>query len=168
MKLGHVSLCLSPDFKFYAVTATMPKLNKNETLPPLEGYTQEEWSSFKPSKRNRLRFPDLAYTRKQKWRMDNAEQAAKVARNANLKLYYGITSADYDRMLTEQNGRCAICGTDQPIGNRKYFSVDHNHETGKVRGLLCNPCNKALGLLQDSATVIRKAADYLDLHSYCR
>jgi hypothetical protein len=69
-------------------------------------------------------------------------------------------------MLVEQNYRCAICGTDKPTGKWVVFAVDHCHVTGKVRGLLCNECNRGMGLLRDDATLLRKAADYLDSH--CR
>lgn len=59
----------------------------------------------------------------------------------HLKLRYGVTHVDYQRMLQEQGGVCAICGN--PPGNRK-LAVDHCHETLKVRGLLCHTCNTAL------------------------
>lgn len=54
---------------------------------------------------------------------------------------YGITLADYQRMLTAQGGCCALCGTTQPGQNHKHFCVDHDHKTGRVRGLLCTACN---------------------------
>ena len=54
---------------------------------------------------------------------------------------YGITDEVYEQMLIAQGGVCAICKTDTPQGLRKYFCVDHNHVTGKVRGLLCQSCN---------------------------
>lgn len=82
---------------------------------------------------------------------------------------YGLTIADYDRMLAEQGGGCALCETTNPVGegnvsNKMQFSfaVDHCHSTGKVRGLLCNPCNRGLGFLQDSAKLLRKAASYIE------
>lgn len=71
--------------------------------------------------------------------------AAAAQRRYNYKHKYGITVEDYDRMFAEQEGRCLICGTDVPGGHRKHLCVDHCHETGRVRGLLCNRCN---GLLQ--------------------
>jgi len=65
-------------------------------------------------------------------------------------------------MLDEQGGCCKICGTDKPTGKWKVFAIDHCHITGIVRGLLCNECNRGIGLLRDSADLLRKAADYLD------
>jgi hypothetical protein len=57
-------------------------------------------------------------------------------RNYNLMKNYGITSDDYDRMLEEQDGKCAICGSPSTNSRSKYFMVDHDHDTGEVRGLL--------------------------------
>lgn len=77
----------------------------------------------------------------------------------HLKKAYGIAVEEYDRILAMQRGRCAICGTDDP--KKKYFSVDHDHQTGKVRGLLCQPCNIALGHLRDDLDVVLAMAVYL-------
>ena len=79
----------------------------------------------------------------------------------NLQTKFGITLEDYDRMLEDQGGCCKVCGADEPGGGKSRFSVDHNHSTGKVRGLLCNGCNTGLGLLQDSPEVLAKALTYL-------
>ena len=77
-----------------------------------------------------------------------------------LKRKYGITSQDYDNMYSEQEGSCAICGIHQSeLKNR--FCVDHDHDTGQVRGLLCNNCNNGIGKLQDNYDTIYRAADYL-------
>ena len=67
---------------------------------------------------------------------------ADARRDSTLKYLYGITLEDYTRMLDDQHGVCAICS--QPNVRGWRLSVDHNHETGEVRALLCNPCNFAL------------------------
>ena len=67
-------------------------------------------------------------------------------RNHNLKKNYGITSDQYDKLLEKQNFGCSVCETKSPGGKSgKFFHVDHDHETGEVRGLLCSGCNLALG-----------------------
>ena len=77
---------------------------------------------------------------------------------------YRMSKKDYDAMLDAQGGVCAICGrADDGSGHK--LSVDHNHETGAVRGLLCHRCNASLGCLDDDPTRFRKAADYLDRYS---
>jgi len=82
-----------------------------------------------------------------KWYNSNKEYADRLSRDAYYKLKYGITVADYEAMLTKQNGCCCICGKDRasPSGRHKHFSVDHCHATGRVRGLLCTGCNAKLG-----------------------
>ena len=82
-------------------------------------------------------------------------------RDAVLRSRYGITASDYDVLKEQQNNQCAICSTDYSVSNRN-MDVDHCHETGKVRGLLCNNCNRGLGHFQDSPDLLRAAAKYLE------
>ncbi len=91
-----------------------------------------------------------------------------AARRRDLKRNYNITLEEYDAMYERQGGKCAICPATEPGGRWNHFAVDHNHETGAVRELLCNNCNTALGLMQDSSYLLRLAANYLDKHNgYC-
>ena len=83
-------------------------------------------------------------------------------RNTHLLRSYGISSEDFDKLLTEQNHCCAICGTSEPGGRYDTFNVDHCHETGKVRGLLCKSCNIALGEFKDDIDMLKKAVVYLE------
>ena len=73
---------------------------------------------------------------------------------------YGLTPRDYDRLLAAQGNRCEICGT--PVEPGKRLHVDHDHETGKVRGLLCGNCNRGLGLYKDSPVYLANAITYLE------
>lgn len=79
---------------------------------------------------------------------------------------FGLTRDDFLDMLEEQGGVCAICGNPETSrGNHGYIknlSVDHDHETGVVRGLLCNNCNRAIGLLRDDTSILAAAIAYLD------
>jgi hypothetical protein len=77
-----------------------------------------------------------------------------------LRNKFGITPDDYQRMLEDQGGVCAVCGG-LDYGNKK-LAVDHDHATGKVRGLLCRRCNMGIGLLQDDQRVLRRALAYLE------
>jgi hypothetical protein len=86
-------------------------------------------------------------------------------RDAHLKSVYGISLARYREMLAAQGGKCAICGSTDPKSRTGDFHVDHSHATGAVRGLLCNLCNVGLGSLQDSPTVARSAAAYLEKYA---
>lgn len=77
----------------------------------------------------------------------------------HLRRRFGITPKQYTAMFKAQEGACAIC--DRPPTRRQRLSVDHDHETGKVRGLLCQGCNMALGLFGDNAAWLRAAISYL-------
>lgn len=82
-------------------------------------------------------------------------------RNANLKKF-GITHIEYEQMLAKQGGRCAVCKSASPNTDRiKNFPVDHCHKTGKIRGLLCAKCNRAIGLLKDDVELLKSAMEYL-------
>lgn len=90
----------------------------------------------------------------------------EIMRNIALKKDFGITSEDYTKMLQEQESVCAICKqTETKLDWRSKkilpLSVDHCHTTGKVRGLLCADCNRALGMFQDSAELLQNAAKYV-------
>ena len=83
------------------------------------------------------------------------------SKSSQLKYKYGITIEQYDQMFNKQGGLCAICGASQAeIG--KTFAVDHCHETGKVRGLLCGKCNIGIGHFDHDFTKLINAAVYLD------
>lgn len=79
----------------------------------------------------------------------------------HLRKTYGITLEDYERMHAEQGGVCAICKKDAPGGRGKRFHVDHDHQTGAVRGLLCHQCNVSLGAFEENVDVMRAAVDYI-------
>lgn len=79
---------------------------------------------------------------------------------AKLKYRYGITREDYNELLITQNGKCAVCEKSVlELGLPLY--IDHNHKTGKVRGLLCRKCNIGLGCFDDELSILLQAADYL-------
>ena len=73
---------------------------------------------------------------------------------------YGLEPDQYDALVVAQDGRCAICRTDTP-GGRGTWHVDHEHGTGRVRGLLCHRCNLMLGNAQDDPTRLLAAVEYL-------
>ena len=84
-------------------------------------------------------------------------------RACHLDRTYSITPEDYDRMLQEQGNKCAICLGDDPKSPRRvnHWYIDHCHKTGKVRGLLCNACNRAIGNFNDDVSNLHRAIEYL-------
>lgn len=87
-------------------------------------------------------------------------------RSTYLKQRYNITEEDYQKLLTEQNGVCKLCGgpetrKDPKTGVLNQLAIDHCHDKNIIRGLLCGKCNRALGGFQDRVDLLQKAIDYL-------
>lgn len=94
----------------------------------------------------------------------------EAQRHYGLKRYYGISVEQYNQMLADQNGVCAICKLPEtsktPYGGPiKPLSVDHNHETNEVRGLLCTQCNYMIGHCRENREFLLEGVKYLDKHS---
>lgn len=82
----------------------------------------------------------------------------------NLKKRFNMTLEQYDKIFKNQNGICKICGkpeTKKYKGILMWLSIDHNHKTGKVRALLCDKCNRALGIVDDNINLLQKLIKYL-------
>lgn len=117
---------------------------------------------------------DLKEYNKDKSRPDGLEPTCRACKSAvrnkdkekSGKLFnkFGITLEQYKDILKLQNNKCAICeiSIETHLNLRQtYFPVDHCHTTGKIRGLLCDKCNRGIGLLQDNPDILQKAIDYL-------
>jgi hypothetical protein len=129
-------------------------------------------SAFEPSKKHpkqkycnvncqakawRDRNPEKVKSSEKKYRENNPEKVYQKLRKASLKRRYGITLEKYQSILDMQGGVCAICGK----AKEEILHVDHDHATGKVRGLLCGHCNHVLGFGKDDMTLFEKAIKYL-------
>ena len=112
-------------------------------------------------------------TQNTKWRKANKEKVKEIKRVYNkrverklrdqhYKRNYGISIEQFESMESLCMGVCGCCGA-APKGRCKRLSVDHCHKTGKIRGLLCAPCNKAIGVLGDSVEGLRRAVEYLEI-----
>ena len=126
-----------------------------ETKPLDEFYDDKSKSNGK-----RSYCKPCGYARAVAYREANREKYAETQRRNSLKRRYGITVEQYDEMLAEQDGKCACCGTTEP-GGHGGFHVDHCHDTGEVRGLLCHSCNAAIGGLGDNLEGVWNAMLYL-------
>lgn len=95
---------------------------------------------------------------RERQKVERPEDYRRTNRRHSLKRLYGMTESDFDRMLADQDGRCAICMTVNP---QRRWHVDHDHDTGEVRGILCNLCNVGLGAFKDNPEALSFAAFYL-------
>lgn len=91
--------------------------------------------------------------------MDSAKERRRKRRE-QFRNKYGITPEMYDDMLDFQGGVCAICL--KPPTEFARLAVDHDHDTGRIRGLLCNLCNTAIGMMEDNSDRLRRAAQYVE------
>ena len=88
-------------------------------------------------------------------------------RDGIVRRQYGITLAEYEQMLRDQNNKCAICKNEDEVEGRR-LAIDHCHESGNVRGLLCGKCNRGLGLFYDNKELLDNAISYLTKYSLAR
>jgi hypothetical protein len=124
---------------------------------------QKKWQARNPGKqaeydhRDRLKHPQEHLKRVASWRKQNPDKAFGF----DLKKY-GLTVERFHEMIIAQSGRCAICGEAFTYAQRG-LNVDHDHDTGRVRGLLCARCNIGLGAFKDRPEILEAALLYLRL-----
>lgn len=95
------------------------------------------------------------------WKNNNKEVIKQTNKEFNLRVNYGLTIEDYNNIFNSQNGCCAICNRHQ-MNFKKNLAVDHDHNTGEVRGLLCHNCNTGLGQFKDNIELMKSGIDYLN------
>jgi hypothetical protein len=95
------------------------------------------------------------------WKEKNPEQWKALQRKAALKRKFGISLDEYNKTLESQGNRCKICQLSKDE-SKVNFAVDHDHKTGRVRGVLCRDCNMGLGKFKDDSTLLSRALAYLN------
>lgn len=145
------------------------KCSKCQTEKPVESFCKHR--GMKDGRNNNCKECVKQYTAEnketvRKYKSDyyyaNREDYIKKDRKRHLKVKYGVTQEWYEQQLEKQNGRCAVCGTEDPGKGLKHFHIDHNHATGEVRGLLCHSCNTGIGLFKEDINLIEKAIEYVN------
>ncbi len=114
----------------------MNKSQREKRKENPEKFRRKDKESYYKNKERKIKYA-------REYRKNNKEKT----RNVNLKSKYNISQEDYERMKIKQNFRCAICNEHED-NLKRILCVDHNHQTGKVRGLLCDTCNKFLGFYE--------------------
>lgn len=108
------------------------------------------------------RLAEYSRTWRERQKAKNLEAFRERERHHNLKKY-GIGTAEFNAMYEHQQGRCAICNREPSYHSRhKRLHVDHDHVTGKVRGLLCHACNSGIGSFSERREILQAAIHYLD------
>lgn len=101
-------------------------------------------------------------SRHRAWALANPDRMRAHGRKSYLKTKFSITQEQFVKMFEGQDGKCAICKTDKP--GKRGFHIDHDHETGVIRKLLCRACNNGLGCFSDSPEKLYSAINYLVAH----
>jgi hypothetical protein len=120
---------------------------------------KEEFNKVKDRRRPECKVceNDLRSARMVKQKKVNPDSRQAVV----LKNKFGLDFDVYKLMLEAQGNACAICGSRDPGWKKRYFSVDHCHKTGRIRGLLCHSCNAGLGMFKDQPNLLLAASTYL-------
>lgn len=112
-------------------------------------------------RREEVKARTSAYNKK--YALDNPELMKQKDRKNMLKRFWNMSVKEYETLSNKQNGTCALC--DKTESNpHKRLCIDHDHKTGKIRGLLCDNHNRAMGLFKDSIEDLEKAIEYLKKH----
>ena len=145
------------------------KCNKQwrENNPDKVKEYQKQWEKDNP--RNRTEWGKQYYKdnkekinkRFNQWAKDNPEKHKNGQRESKLKCKYGLSHEDWLAMWEGQDGKCKIC--EKPFINLSKAFVDHDHKTGKIRGLLCSKCNGGIGFFDDNQKLIMRAINYLSI-----
>jgi len=118
---------------------------------------KEAWARYRIKHREKR----LEYCRE--YRKNNPEKFKEYDKIGNQKKrqkLYGISPEQFDTLLENQGDRCIVCSTNSP--GKKGWCVDHCHETGRIRGILCGKCNMGIGLFDDSTEILKKVISYLE------
>lgn len=138
-------------------TREYKKKNKDKVKKWSKTYCEKHKEDI--SRKNRQRRLDNIEIYKEREK-NASKKSAAVRKKAQLKRDYNLTIEEHNNMLIQQDYTCAICGTHQN-DLRQNLCIDHNHTTGKIRGLLCHQCNLVLGNALDNIGVLENAIQYL-------
>jgi len=95
-----------------------------------------------------------------RWFSENKHRLKSLNRQSHLRVEHGLTPEAYEALFQAQNGLCAICF--RPCNTHKNLSIDHDHKSGKIRGLLCRNCNCAIGQAREDVTILKSMIAYLE------
>jgi len=127
-------------------------------------YEKDKAEGFARQKEYREKNADTIRARMREWAKDNRAHVNAYRMRQHYRNKYGITPEEKSEMLTSQGNCCACCGSDSP-NHKQGWVVDHCHTSGKVRGILCQPCNLSLGKVRESVEHLRALIAYLEKHN---
>ncbi len=148
--------------KLQALDKALDLLRYNKKMKDPEGYKKIQESRLKSdAKRDKVQRSAERLVRYHETK--TPEKQKEISRKSRLKKY-NLTGEELDALKVKQNNKCAICGKEETLVKREQvceLSIDHDHKTGKERGLLCNNYNRAMGMFGDDKKILSKAVEYL-------
>jgi hypothetical protein len=118
---------------------------------------------IRAKRKNDTEWRNAQVEKSRQYKILHPEKYKQSVRNSVLKAKYGMTTEDYEALFDSQGRLCAVCKSPKSRGFGRMH-VDHCHKTGNVRGILCQPCNTSLGKCNDDPEILRKLAEYLEVH----
>lgn len=103
------------------------------------------------------KYPERVNAKNKKWADSNKEKIQAKRRRQR----YGLLQSEFELMMKSQNNKCALCHQEFGTVKSQSPSVDHNHKTMKIRGILCDRCNRLLGVVDDNIEIFKLAIEYL-------
>ena len=142
-------------------TYTNPNSGDRRCLTCANSYAKEYAGTHGEERRQRSRNyyrnnPAKNLAASKQWRLDNPEKKKQCDRTGLLRREYGLSMSEYNQMISDAGGLCALCCE---LSDKLY--VDHNHTTGKVRGLVCSRCNMLMGHLETNGYLVQRALVYI-------
>jgi hypothetical protein len=147
------------------VKAVNKRSHQKHRAKRLEG--QKKWRDENPEVKaaSDRRYYENNREKLKQYQKDYRAKNQQKLRDQHLQRMFGVSIAEFELLLQQQGGGCAICGGKETYGNKKNLNIDHCHKTGRVRGILCSKCNKAIGLLMDDPMLLQLAIAYLQKHN---
>jgi len=141
--------------------------NKEKLNTQSRQFNKEYYRKYKEiiNKKHRIYYcnnKNKVYEKQKEYRRNNKDIVKQRRRKNYLNSAYGLSTTELDNLLLAQNNRCAICNEPLDLQNSKNVHIDHDHKTGKIRGILCQKCNLAIGLLRDNPEYTKRATEYLE------
>jgi len=155
--------------KYIGITTDFITMEKSTKICPI-CKIEKELSEYRLSKQTkdgyrwgcqpcRIEYDRVARVKR---KAANPDKYRTLEADRKLRLKYGITLDQYNSLCEQNNNLCEICNKENTTQDRKKLFVDHNHNTGKMRGLLCDSCNQGLGRFKDNLQILTGAINYLN------
>jgi hypothetical protein len=173
MERNYKKICISCKKLKKSSSFGKDKYTKSGLSPSCKDCNKKSCKKWNEKNKEKIHEYSINYYKKTKEKMkesthvyykENRKKIIKYSQKYNLQKVYNLTEKEYEQMFIIQDFKCSICGREQDLKWKRRLAIDHDHLTGKIRGLLCHHCNMGLGQFFDDPFLLRKALKYLLKH----